>query len=104
MLNYNHVVAGLNEAISLYNQKSIGKDAAFYSCLSNTLQQALDNIVAKGQDSTQQDLIVGWDALRNSRQQVAMENCYENKYLIVGGTFLLGFIASNIYHKLIKRK
>ena len=106
MLDYNTVVTELQNKITEYtdNTQCAGNDSGFYSECADRMQGALDEIQAKGATTvTQQDLIVGWQALRDCTQKRTMKVCMDNWGFIVGGAYLIGVLSANIYYKLRKK-
>ncbi len=37
---------------------------------------------------------------RDSKQKRILKKCFDNKWYIVAGIYLLGFVSANIYNKL----
>lgn len=104
MLDYEVVKEKLESKIAEYSKKKSSSMSSFYSALIIQLQKQLDNLNAKPQDYTIQDLIVAWQTYRECEQKRNLKFYTDNKWIIIGSFALVLTIGINIFYHIKNKK
>ncbi len=104
MLQYSVVKDKIENKIIDYSKKKDGQDAYFYSTMSSQLQKQLDNLNAKKEDHSLQDIIIAWQTYRECEQKRMLKFYADNKFTLLGTAALIVTIGVNVFYSINKHR